>query len=80
MTTILNCLEAPQRHHLTVYEKYSDKKFKRAAVYAEQEMRNGFQLPYYPSNAVLASCAHLVVGGFKTAGNSGVSVAVGSLE
>lgn len=43
---ILECLEVPRRHHEAVYVKYSDRRFKRASTYVENEMANGFRLPF----------------------------------
>ncbi|KAK7541242.1 cyclin-like protein [Phyllosticta citribraziliensis] len=42
---ILECSEQPQKHHAAVYEKYSDKRFKRASLFVEQEIRKGFTIP-----------------------------------
>lgn len=45
MSTMLECCEDPQRHHLAIYEKYSDRRFKSASTFVEKEMKGGFQLP-----------------------------------
>ncbi|KAI2789564.1 G2/mitotic-specific cyclin-4 [Penicillium oxalicum] len=45
MLTMLECCEDPQRHHQAIYEKYSDRRFKRASTFVESEIRSGFQLP-----------------------------------
>ncbi|KAM5476340.1 B-type cyclin [Microsporum audouinii] len=42
---ILECCEFPQQHHLAIYEKYADRKFKRASIFVENEMLNGYRLP-----------------------------------
>ncbi|KAF3891366.1 G2/mitotic-specific cyclin-B [Trichophyton interdigitale] len=42
---ILECCEAPQQHHLAIYEKYADRRFKRASIFVENEMLNGYRLP-----------------------------------
>ncbi|KAI9885790.1 MAG: hypothetical protein M1823_002419 [Watsoniomyces obsoletus] len=47
VNAILSCLEAPQRHHQTVYEKFCDKKYRQVALLAEQEVQDGFELPHY---------------------------------
>ncbi|KAJ5690586.1 G2/mitotic-specific cyclin-4 [Penicillium macrosclerotiorum] len=44
MSTMLECCEDPQRHHQAIYEKYSDRRFKRASLYVEAEMKRGFNL------------------------------------
>ncbi|KAI6245704.1 G2/mitotic-specific cyclin-4 [Erysiphe necator] len=49
---IKECCEFPQEHHNAVFEKYSDRKYKRAAQFVYSEIRN-FSLPslqpYKPS-------------------------------
>ncbi|KAJ5123297.1 hypothetical protein N7448_009394 [Penicillium atrosanguineum] len=44
MTTMMECCEDPQRHHQAIFEKYSDRRFKRASLYVEAEMKRGFKL------------------------------------
>jgi len=46
---MLECCEDPHRHHAAVFEKYSDRKYKRAALFVQTELVKGFALP--PSNA-----------------------------
>lgn len=46
LTTILECCDNPQKHHAAVYEKYTDKRYKRASIFVETEITNGFQLPF----------------------------------
>ncbi|KAK7514254.1 cyclin-like protein [Phyllosticta citriasiana] len=48
VSVILECSQHPQKHHAAVYEKYSDKRFKRASLFVEQEIRKGFTLPDFP--------------------------------
>lgn len=48
MLTMLDCCESPRRHHGAVFEKYSDRRFKRASLYVEAEMVRGFHLPPIP--------------------------------
>ncbi|KAK2882498.1 hypothetical protein FQN49_000297 [Arthroderma sp. PD_2] len=45
ISLILECCESPQHHHLAIYEKYADRRFKRASVFVENEMHNGYRLP-----------------------------------
>ncbi|KAJ5587060.1 uncharacterized protein N7459_002825 [Penicillium hispanicum] len=45
MTTMLECCENPQRHHQAIYDKYLDRRFKRASLYVEAEVQRGFTLP-----------------------------------
>jgi G2/mitotic-specific cyclin 3/4 len=42
---IMECCENPQKHHSAVYEKYSDRRYKRASVFVSGEMERGFVLP-----------------------------------
>lgn len=42
---MLECCEDPQRHHMAIYEKYSDRRFKSASTFVEKEIKGGFQLP-----------------------------------
>ncbi|KAA8648228.1 hypothetical protein EYZ11_009162 [Aspergillus tanneri] len=42
---MMECCEIPRKHHAAIYEKYADRKFKRASLFAEAEMRKGFRLP-----------------------------------
>lgn len=43
---MLECCEAPQKHHAAVYDKYTDKRYKRASIFVETELKKGFQLPF----------------------------------
>jgi G2/mitotic-specific cyclin 3/4 len=42
------CCETPQKHHAAIYEKYTDKRFKRAANFVENEMERGFRVSDIP--------------------------------
>ncbi|KAK3073917.1 hypothetical protein LTS18_014347, partial [Coniosporium uncinatum] len=42
VATILECCDNPRKHHAAVYEKYSDKRYKRASVFVEGELSRGF--------------------------------------
>lgn len=46
MSVIQECCDNPQKHHSAVYDKYSDKRYKRASVFVETEITKGFQLPF----------------------------------
>ena len=56
---MLSCCEDPQKHHAAVYDKYGDKRFKRASYFVQSEMNKGFVLPLVPR----ASIAVYEVGG-----------------
>jgi G2/mitotic-specific cyclin 3/4 len=53
LQTILDCCEAPQKHHSAVYEKYADKRFKRSSTYVESQMKRGFSLPKLPKGSIV---------------------------
>ncbi|KAF2005579.1 hypothetical protein P154DRAFT_313306 [Amniculicola lignicola CBS 123094] len=43
---LVECCDNPQKHHSAVYDKYTDKRYKRASVFVENELIKGFQLPF----------------------------------
>ncbi|KAK4989112.1 B-type cyclin [Elasticomyces elasticus] len=45
LCVILECCDDPQKHHAAVFEKYQDKRYKRASLFVESEIKKGFQLP-----------------------------------
>ncbi|KAE8352864.1 cyclin-like protein [Aspergillus coremiiformis] len=45
ISLMVECCEIPRKHHAAIYEKYTDKRFKRASLFVEAEMRKGFSLP-----------------------------------
>ncbi|KAJ4351227.1 B-type cyclin [Didymosphaeria variabile] len=46
LSVMLECCENPQKHHAAVYDKYTDKRYKRASVFVGTELNKGFQLPF----------------------------------
>ncbi|KIW64159.1 hypothetical protein, variant [Phialophora macrospora] len=42
---LLECCEDPRKHHNAVFNKYCDKRYKRASAFVETEIQRGFQLP-----------------------------------
>ena len=42
---MLECCTRPEKHHSAVFDKYSDRRYKRAAIFVKTEMENGFVLP-----------------------------------
>ncbi|KAI8250068.1 G2/mitotic-specific cyclin-4 [Colletotrichum sp. SAR 10_99] len=46
VSMVLECCYNPRKHHLAVFEKYSDKRYKRAAEYVQAELAKGFTLPF----------------------------------
>ncbi|PGH03691.1 G2/mitotic-specific cyclin 3/4 [Blastomyces parvus] len=57
VSLILECCEDPVKHHSAVYEKYSDRRFKRASTFVKGEMMKKFKLPEVPREG---SAAHLI--------------------
>ncbi|KAF2462131.1 cyclin-like protein [Lineolata rhizophorae] len=47
LAVILECCENPQKHHAAVYDKYVDKRYKRASEFVQVEMEKGFALPSF---------------------------------
>ena len=45
VSTILECCQQPQKHHLAVFEKYSDKRYKRVSLFVQHQLQKGFKLP-----------------------------------
>lgn len=48
---IHSCCIAAQKHHNAVFEKYTDKRYKRASTFVLAEMEKGFQVPGLPINS-----------------------------
>jgi len=51
---MVECCEDARKHHCAVYDKYTDKRYKRASTFAESEMRKGFMITDVASNATAA--------------------------
>ncbi|KAJ9613470.1 B-type cyclin [Cladophialophora chaetospira] len=45
VSLLLECCEDPRKHHNAVFDKYCDKRYKRASAFVETEVQRGFQLP-----------------------------------
>ncbi|TKA76458.1 hypothetical protein B0A55_06109 [Friedmanniomyces simplex] len=45
LAAVLECCEEPRQHHAAVFEKYMDKRYKRASTFVAGEMQKGFTLP-----------------------------------
>lgn len=39
---MVECCETPHKHHAAIFDKYTDKRYKRASQFVESEMRKGF--------------------------------------
>lgn len=42
---MMDCCENPSRHHAAIFQKYADRRFKRASVFVENELATDFVLP-----------------------------------
>ncbi|CAD0106211.1 unnamed protein product [Aureobasidium uvarum] len=47
LAVMVECCEAPDIHHNAVFVKYQDRRFKRASLFVQTEMKKGFKLPVY---------------------------------
>jgi len=41
----MSCCENAQQHHAAVFEKYADKRYKRASVTVQNELATGIEIP-----------------------------------
>ncbi|KAI1950911.1 B-type cyclin [Ophidiomyces ophidiicola] len=56
VSMMLDCCEFPMRHHPAIYEKYSDRRFKRSSYFVENEVMRGFEIP--PVSRTLSGGRH----------------------
>ncbi|KAG9930691.1 A/B/D/E cyclin, partial [Aureobasidium melanogenum] len=47
LAVMVECCETPDVHHNAVFHKYQDRRFKRASLFVQTEMKKGFKLPVY---------------------------------
>lgn len=47
---MLECCEHPQKHHCAIYDKYADKRYKRASQFVQNELTKGFQATEIAAN------------------------------
>jgi hypothetical protein len=45
LQALLDCCQAARIHHRTVYEKYTDRRYKKSSVFVREQLAAGFQLP-----------------------------------
>lgn len=50
---LMECCEFPMKHHVAVYEKYTDRRYKRASIFVQNELAKGFRLPVMPARQSL---------------------------
>lgn len=50
---ILECCENAKKHHAAIFEKYSDRRYKRASQFVKTSIQNNFKLP--PAKATIAA-------------------------
>ena len=48
---MVECCREPQKHHNAVFEKYTDKRYKRSSLFVESEMGKGFRVLDVANNA-----------------------------
>ncbi|KAI0400572.1 hypothetical protein F4802DRAFT_584187 [Xylaria palmicola] len=48
VTMLLDCCRHARKHHSAVFEKYSDKRYRHASTYVEEELMRGYTLPFEP--------------------------------
>ena len=41
---MVECCEDARKHHCAVFDKYTDKRYKRASQFAESEIQKGFHV------------------------------------
>lgn len=58
ISQILECCENPRKHHMSVFEKYADRRFKCASGYVEREVRKGYRIPESKEYAALEHNGH----------------------
>ncbi|KAI1117211.1 hypothetical protein F5Y14DRAFT_439336 [Nemania sp. NC0429] len=46
VTMLLECCRHARKHHSAVFEKYSDKRYRHASTYVEEEIMRGYTLPF----------------------------------
>jgi G2/mitotic-specific cyclin 3/4 len=52
---MMECCENPLKHHAAVYEKYTDRRYKRASVFVSEQIGKGFLLPGLATRSSLPS-------------------------
>lgn len=45
LAVMMECCEDPRKHHAAVFDKYVDKRYKKASSFVNSEMQRGFKLP-----------------------------------
>ncbi|KAK0130034.1 hypothetical protein ONS96_000572 [Cadophora gregata f. sp. sojae] len=55
VSMMMECCENPLKHHAAVFDKYSDRRYKRASQFVQAEMAKGFRLPAMYSRPSLPS-------------------------
>ena len=51
---MLECCHKPREHHNAIWEKYADRRFKRASHFVQGEMRARFWVPSVAEHASMA--------------------------
>lgn len=45
VSMLVECCHNAQKHHAAVFDKYTDKRYKKASVFVQGELAKGFVLP-----------------------------------
>ncbi|CAN8095674.1 unnamed protein product [Discula destructiva] len=46
LAMLLECCHTAKKHHSAVYDKYTDRRFKKASIFVQEELAKGFRLPF----------------------------------
>lgn len=55
LKALLDCCQAARIHHRTVYEKYTDRRYKKSSIFVREQLAAGFQLPIVSRGSSLGS-------------------------
>lgn len=55
---MVECCEDARKHHCAIFDKYTDKRYKRASHFAESEMKRGFQIEDVASHCAAPYASH----------------------
>lgn len=55
---MVECCEDARKHHCAIFDKYTDKRYKRASNFAESEMKRGFQIEDVASHPAALCASH----------------------
>lgn len=53
---ILECCQMADKHHRAIFDKYTDRRFKKSSVFVQEELAKGFRLPFQNAIPRLSLC------------------------